>query len=38
MKIVTDGDIEEFLPVDDDIMDKLIPIVEERLFCDDEEE
>jgi hypothetical protein len=38
MKIVTNGDMEEFLPVDDDIMDKLIPIVEERLFGDDEEE
>jgi len=37
MKIVANGDIEEFLPVDDDIMDKLIPIVEERLFGEDEE-
>lgn len=38
MKVVTDGDTEEFLPVEDELMDALTQIAEERLFGDDEEE
>ena len=36
MKIVTDGDTEEFLPADEDKMDALVEIVEELLSeeCD----
>ena len=40
MKIVTDGDNEEFVPADEDKFDKLSEIVEERLAagcdCDDD--
>ena len=36
MKIVTDGDTEEFVPADDDKFDKLTAIVEERLAEDEE--
>ena len=31
MKIVVDGDMEEFLPADEDKMDELIKIVEKRF-------
>ena len=37
MKIVTDGDTEEFLPADEDKMEALSAIVEERLAQMDEE-
>ncbi|MGI6536813.1 MAG: hypothetical protein ACOX22_00325 [Caldicoprobacterales bacterium] len=35
MKVVTDGDTEEFLPVDTDKMDELIEAIEE-LYADEE--
>ncbi len=38
MKVVTNGDMEEFLPVEDELMDKLSEIAESRLFADDDEE
>lgn len=42
MKVVVNGDTEEFLPADEDLMDTLSAIVEERLgemeVEDDEEE
>ena len=38
MKIVVDGEYEEFLPADDDKLDVLSAIVEERMAaCDDDE-
>lgn len=38
MKVVVDGDMEEFLPADDDMLDTLADIVEKRLSSDDIEE
>ena len=40
MKVVTDGEYEEFLPADDDKMDVLTAIVEKRLEedCDCDED
>ncbi len=38
MKIVVDGDYEEFLPADEDKMDALTAIVEERLAAWDDED
>jgi hypothetical protein len=38
MKVVANGDMEEFLPVDDELMDKLSEIAESRLFADDDED
>lgn len=38
MKVVANGDMEEFLPVDDELMDKLSEIAESRLFADDDDE
>ncbi len=38
MKVVTNGEMEEFLPVEDELMDKLSEIAEARLFADDDEE
>ncbi len=38
MKVVTNGDMEEFLPVEDELMDKLSEIAESRLFSDDDED
>lgn len=38
MKIVVDGEFEEFLPADEDKMDALAAIVEERLAAWDEED
>ena len=37
MKVVVNGEYEEFLPADDDKMDALSAIVEERLACCDED-
>lgn len=37
MKVVVDGDTEEFVPADEDLMDTLSEIVEKRLFSEDEE-
>lgn len=37
MKVVVDGDMEEFLPADEALMDTLSAIVEERLSATDEE-
>ena len=37
MKVVINGEYEEFLPADDDKMDELSAIAEERLCCDCEE-
>ena len=38
MKVVVNGEYEEFLPADEDKMDTLSAIVEERMAsCDDEE-
>ena len=41
MKVIVDGDMEEFVPADEDQMDALIAMAEERLFegcdCEDEE-
>ena len=36
MKVVVDGDMEEFLPADEDMLDVLSEIVEARLACDEE--
>ena len=38
MKVVANGDMEEFLPVEDELMDKLSEIAESRLFAEDDEE
>ncbi len=38
MKIVVNGDMEEFLPADEDLMDTLAAIAEKRLSEDFEEE
>ena len=38
MKVVTNGDMEEFLPVEDELMDKLSEIAESRLFAEDDED
>lgn len=41
MKVVVDGDMEEFLPADDELLDTLADIVEQRLGSieiEDEEE
>lgn len=38
MKVVVDGDYEEFLPADEDKMEALSAIVEERLACECEDE
>ena len=38
MKIVVDGEYEEFLPADEDKMDALSAIVEERLAAMDDED
>lgn len=37
MKIVVNGDMEEFLPADEDMMDTLAEIVEKRLMAEEEE-
>jgi len=37
MKVVSDGEYEEFLPADDDKMDVLTAIVEKRLEEDEED-
>ena len=37
MKVVVNGEYEEFLPADDDKMDALTEIAEERLGCECEE-
>ena len=38
MKIVVDGEYEEFLPADEDKMDALTAIVEERMAAMDDED
>jgi hypothetical protein len=38
MKIVVNGDMEEFLPADEDLLDTLAAIAEKRLSEDFEEE
>ncbi len=38
MKIVVDGEFEEFLPADDDMMDELTKIVEARFEAYEEED
>ncbi len=38
MKVVTNGEMEEFLPVEDELMDKLSEIAESRLFAEDDED
>jgi hypothetical protein len=38
MKVVVDGEFEEFLPADDDKMDELTRIVEARFESWDEDE
>jgi len=38
MKIIVNGDMEEFVPADEDMMDTLAAIVEKRLSEDFEEE
>ena len=38
MKVVANGDMEEFLPVEDELMDKLSEIAESRLFAEDDED
>jgi len=35
-KVVEDGEYEEFLPADEDMLDVLSEIVEARLACDEE--
>lgn len=37
MKVMVNEDTEEFLPVDDDLMETLSAIVESRLFGEDDE-
>lgn len=37
MKVMVNEDTEEFLPVDDELMETLSAIVEARLFGDDDE-
>lgn len=38
MKVVVNGDMEEFLPADDDMLDTLADIVEKRLTSEEDEE
>lgn len=38
MKVVVTDETEEFLPVDDELMEELSTIVEQRLFSEDEED
>lgn len=38
MKVIVNGDMEEFMPADDDKMDALADIVEARLSKDSEED